>query len=67
MKAARASCLMALKREAAREGVSRGDEAYMRSVTRRDQGWSRGEVGCAGTNFWYLCEHYDERPHPGMC
>ena len=37
MKAARASCLMALKREATREGASRGDEAYMRSVTKDGQ------------------------------
>ena len=32
-----ASRLMALKREAAREGASRGDEAYMRSVTKDGQ------------------------------
>ena len=32
MEAVRASRLMALKRDATREGASRGDEAYMRSV-----------------------------------
>ena len=34
MKAARAARLMALKREATREGASRGHEAYMRSVAK---------------------------------
>ena len=37
MKAATASSLMALKRDATREGASRGDEAYMRSVTKTGQ------------------------------
>ena len=37
MKAARASRLMALKRDATREGANRGDEAYMRSVTKDGQ------------------------------
>ena len=37
MKAARASRLIALKREATREGAGRGDGAYMRSVTKDGQ------------------------------
>ena len=47
MKAARASRLMALKREGTREGVGRGDEAYMRSVTNDGQeGIRSGQRWC---------------------
>ena len=51
MGAARASRLMASKRDAAREGASRGDEAYMRSVAKDGQEGSWAAlVPCS---LWY--------------